>query len=323
MGIDLHDDKGLVFGFRLEPAGQVTAIGLSGVNQSQPPEQALWLHFNLVDRRAVEWLRESVWLSPQARAALLSAEQHVRLESFGEGLVGVLSDLLAEDPDEFGVFHLYADQRCLITGRRHGVASLGALRRDLTSGTQVDGTPALLNALLRRLIGTLKGLAAAHEEAIDDAEDRVLGGQDGDPSLGQRRRAMARLRRQMVANRNALTDLGEHLPPWWDKPAAEQLDHLTSVLGSAIQDLELTQERARLLSEELDSRLTERTNRNLYFVSVAAALLLPITFISGIFGMNVGGLPWLEDTKGFIWVMGCMLIAVLIAFILIHRRRML
>jgi zinc transporter len=98
---------------------------------------------------------------------------------------------------------------------------------------------------------------------------------------------------------------------------------LGRALSSVTQDLELVQERARLLNEEIDRRLNERTNRNLYFVSVAATLFLPITLLSSIFGMNVGGLPWLEDPNGFTWVMGCMLAAVIVAFVLIYWRRML
>lgn len=323
MGIDLHDDRGLLFGFRLEPSGRATPLGLELVDRSRPPERPLWLHFNFVDRRALEWVRDCAWLGQEARASLLSSEHHVRLEALGGGLVGALSDILADDPDEFGVFHLYADQLCLVTGRRRGVAAAGLLRRDLAAGLQVEGIPALLNALLQRLVGLHKRQVVAHEGEIDEAEDAVLGGQDGEAGFGRRRRAMARLRRQMVADRHALTALVEQLPPWWDAPAAKVLAQLEGVLTSAIQDLELTQERARLLGEEMDSRLAERTSRNLYVVSVAAALFLPITLISGIFGMNVGGLPWLGDPAGFAWVIGCMLVSVLLAFAFIHWRRML
>ena len=323
MGFDLHDDRGLIFGLRLEPSGPATSIRLDQVDSSQPPEHPLWLHFNFVDRRAIEWIRECVWLSQEGRASLLTSEHHVRLESLGGSLIGALSDTLADDPDAFGVFHLYADPCCLMTGRRHATLSAGLLRRELVAGLQADGIPALLNGLLQRLIGIHKSQVTVHENEIDESEDRVLGGKDCDSGFGQRRRAMALLRRQMAANRHALAGLVEHLPPWWSAWDIKGFAHLTAALASAIQDLELSQERARLLNEEMDSRLTKRTNHNLYFVSVAATIFLPITLISGIFGMNVGGLPWLEDTNGFTWVMGCMLVAVLVAFALIHWRRML
>jgi len=62
-------------------------------------------------------------------------------------------------------------------------------------------------------------------------------------------------------------------------------------------------ERTRLLQEEIASRLGEATNRNLFVLSVLTATFLPVTLITGIFGMNVGGLPGLHGDHAFWWVM--------------------
>jgi zinc transporter len=62
-------------------------------------------------------------------------------------------------------------------------------------------------------------------------------------------------------------------------------------------------ERAKLLQEELASRLAESTGRNLYVLSILTAVLLPMTLVTGIFGMNVGGLPGLHGPGAFWWVM--------------------
>mgnify|MGYP000087721583 CR=1 FL=1 len=70
-------------------------------------------------------------------------------------------------------------------------------------------------------------------------------------------------------------------------------------LDTVAQDLELVQERARLLQEEIAGQLSEATNRNLYMLSIVTTVMLPITLITGVFGMNVGGLPWLQDNLGF------------------------
>jgi zinc transporter len=68
-------------------------------------------------------------------------------------------------------------------------------------------------------------------------------------------------------------------------------------------------------------RLGEATNRNLFFLSIMTATLLPVTLITGIFGMNVGGLPWLNDPGGFAWVTGIMISAVIAVLLLLRRRR--
>ena len=76
-----------------------------------------------------------------------------------------------------------------------------------------------------------------------------------------------------------------------------------------------------MLHEEIAGRTAEATNRNLYFVSLLTAIFLPITLITGIFGMNVGGLPWVDEHTGFLWVFGIMLLTALTSLILLHWRR--
>jgi zinc transporter len=323
MGTELHDNRGLICGLRLQAQERAVDVELSAVDARDPPQCPIWLHFNFNDTRARDWISDCAWLSAESRDSLLSSDHSVRLEALGNGIAGVLADVFADDPDSFGVFHLYVDQSCLITGRHHPATAVGLLRQDLDRGIPIDRTGALLTRLLGHLATSFGKIVAAHGDVIDDAEDRVLAGGYRETNLGQHRRAMARLRRQVIADRHALADLSGHPPSWWDKRATKELRQVAGALTSIAQDLELAQERARLLSEEIDSRLAERTNRNLYFVSVAAAVFLPITLISGIFGMNVGGLPWLEDPNGFKWTMGCMLAAVAIALALVHWRRML
>jgi hypothetical protein len=78
-----------------------------------------------------------------------------------------------------------------------------------------------------------------------------------------------------------------------------------------------------LVQEEIAGRLTEATNRNLFLLSIVTTTLLPITLITGIFGMNVGGLPWVKDPGGFWWVMGVIGVGVVVTLALLRRRRVL
>jgi zinc transporter len=62
------------------------------------------------------------------------------------------------------------------------------------------------------------------------------------------------------------------------------------------------QERAKLLQEELSARVAEDTGRKLNALTALTAAFLPMTLITGIWGMNVAGLPGTEDTGAFSWV---------------------
>jgi len=49
---------------------------------------------------------------------------------------------------------------------------------------------------------------------------------------------------------------------------------------------------------------------------------LPITLISGIFGMNIGGLPWTEDPLGYGKVMLAMLAILAVTIAVLRRQRL-
>ena len=100
-----------------------------------------------------------------------------------------------------------------------------------------------------------------------------------------------RLRREFAPER---ADLGRVL----HRSAHPIADADRSVLESSIENLafaieEIAEiyERAKLLQEELASRLAENTGRNLYVLSLLTAVLLPMTLVTGVFGMNVAHLP--------------------------------
>jgi len=46
----------------------------------------------------------------------------------------------------------------------------------------------------------------------------------------------------------------------------------------------------------------------MYVLSVVAAIFLPLTFVTGLLGMNVGGLPGLESPVGFAWSIVIMIV---------------
>jgi zinc transporter len=67
----------------------------------------------------------------------------------------------------------------------------------------------------------------------------------------------------------------------------------------------------------------EATNRNLFLLSIMTTSLLPITVITGAFGMNVGGIPWGNHGSGFWWVIGVLLISVVVTLLVLRWRRIL
>ena len=75
-------------------------------------------------------------------------------------------------------------------------------------------------------------------------------------------------------------------------------------------------ERVKLLQEELIAQVNEQTSRTLFVLTVVTVLALPINLIAGLFGMNVGGIPFSQFRHGFLLVVVVVaIITALLAYI--------
>ena len=61
-----------------------------------------------------------------------------------------------------------------------------------------------------------------------------------------------------------------------------------------------------VLQDELRARAVARSDRTNYLLTIIAAIFLPLGFVTGLLGINVGGIPGADAPHGF-WL-ACLLI---------------
>jgi zinc transporter len=76
-----------------------------------------------------------------------------------------------------------------------------------------------------------------------------------------------------------------------------------------LEDIDLARERLVVMQEEFLAQQAQQQNARMYVLSVVAAVFLPLTFVTGLLGMNVGGLPGLESPNGFVVSVVVMLVS--------------
>ena len=87
---------------------------------------------------------------------------------------------------------------------------------------------------------------------------------------------------------------------------AEEFDSFNRQIhryAALVEDAQDYAEHCQFLLEELRAQVEEQTNRNVYILTMFSAVFLPATLIAGIWGMNVGGIPFSSSPNGF-WVVG-------------------
>lgn len=300
---------GLVWGHAFDAEGNARPVDEQAAAAMKLPEEGfLWLHIDLVDVRARQWLAGLSVVPEPLRRLMLDAEDHQRVLAVGAFVGIVLTDNILEfdhRSDDLGQLRCIVGERLLISGRRNKLCAVAEAHEHVSHGHVCPAVGDLLATIVGRVLGHLEDAGDRLADAVDRVEDRVLA-----DHLNEEMRALGPLRRELSACHRRLTGLralfqrlshegGRGLP----LALAALCGPLIERIDAAVHDVAAAQERARLLQDEISARLAVAANRNLYVLSLITTFFLPPAFVAGIFGMNTADLPFLETPGGTWWAL--------------------
>jgi len=290
------------------------------------PEQGdfRWLHLSLADKLTRRWIEEASDLPEDMRRLLLGPEQHQRAQ-ISDGWLGyVLHDVERDferfDTERTGILRLVLGDRIIITARHRPVRSADLTRHHIErDGALVRNGAEALDMAISSIIENIGAVARAQGEIVEQVEDDLL---DEKRSFDHRR--LIHIRRRMVQFHRLLSGMQaafRHMEADADVPAAlvPTIEKLSQRLGAIDGEMLSFQSQLRLLREEADLQANQRTNRNLYILSVLSALFLPPTLVTGFFGMNTGGLPFVQSPEGTIVASGLAIAAAGLVYWLLRK----
>jgi zinc transporter len=186
--------------------------------------------------------------------------------------------------------------------------SLARLRASVKAGETFRSPSALLAHLLRDQADVLVQIVREATKEVDVIEDTLMTSAAAlnRAKLGSLRRVLVRLRRLIAPEPAALFRLLNRPPSWLSAHDLEDLRQSAEELAVAVSDAAALVERIRLIQEEMLALVNEHTNRTLFVLTVVTVLSLPLTIVPGLFGMNVGGIPFAQHAAGF-WIVGALL----------------
>jgi Mg2+ and Co2+ transporter CorA len=289
---------GLIWGFDLRQ-GQAAQID---VDDPRPGETLRWLHFGLSNHGTRQWIERQDDLPETVCELLLSPETHQRA-LIDQGVIGCVFHDFERDFDisstnRLGPLRIALTGTRVVTVRLHPMRAADALRRALTNGAGVDGPADALELLVGVIAENAAQVAFALSTQVQAAEDALLEGREPPTprdTIAIRRR-LAQLHRMVDGMRRVIQRLEQdaELP----EAVAPTVEQLAQRLQAIDEDIMAAQAQIRLLRDEIEALEAQRTNQNLYILSIVTALLLPATLVTGLFGMNTGGLPFADGPYG-------------------------
>lgn len=261
-----------------------------------------WLHLNLASHGTREWIEQSSDLPKAVRQLMLSPDTHQRavIEKHAVGLVlhDYERDFDRADTARVGAMRVAILSKLIVTARLHPLRCADIMRGKLLDGENVQSAAAALEILVGSIIEDISEITHKLGREIQDTEDALFENSETPEGrdLMSIRRRLVQVHRMLVGMTATFARLedDEDLPPHLEGA----IEGLVQRIGGLDSDVAASQSALRLLRDELDLQATNRTNQNLYLLSVMTALMLPATLVTGIFGMNTGGMPWQHSGGG-------------------------
>jgi zinc transporter len=312
------DQSGLICGYvfdKNQPGKLVhtqQVLAWLQANKVAKDSSFIWLHFNLSNVAAEKWLKENATLPDEFYETLHEGSRSTRIEHADQSLIAVVNDVLHDfsfEASDMATLWVNVTQNVMISARRKPLQSADRLRNAVNRGAIFNSPIELLTHLLRDQADVLIGIVRNVITKVDDIEDHLLANRLNHKraNLGNLRRVLVRLQRLLAPEPAALFRLLQKPPVWVVESDVQDLRQSTEEFAVVLSDMASLQERIKLLQEEIAASVNEQNNRSLFVLTIVTVLALPINIIAGLFGMNVGGIPWNQNDNGF-WFVICVIV---------------
>jgi zinc transporter len=319
------NNDGLIAAYILDGNGGGQRVGWKEIQQWTPTAGLLWVHLNFEAPNAQRWIKEESQLGDVVGDALLAEESRPRITTFDDGLLVALRGVNLNpgaDPEDMVSLRMWAEKNRIITTRRRKLMSVADLCSAIEKGKGPRTSGEFLEDVADRLMVRMGGVINELEDKAAELEEAVLTEESHElrPKLASIRRDAINLRRYMAPQREAIARLQSEKISWLAEEDRVRLRETYDRLTRYIEDLDAARERAAVTQEELISRLSEQMDNRMYVLSIVAAIFLPLGFLTGLLGINVGGIPGTEYKAAF-FVFCLLLVALVVIEVIIFKKK--
>lgn len=254
-----------------------------------------WLHLNYANPESSQWLTETPLLPNLVRDALAGESLRPRVTRMGDGTLITLRCINGstdERPDQLVAMRLYIDERLIVSTRQRKVLALDDIIHDLNEGSG----PADVGGWL---VDACDALTDHASEFIEELHDKIIDLEDNlleeivPPRgvLALLRKLLIVMRRYMSPQRDVFSRLASERFSWMTDDHRRRMQDIADRLGRGLDEIDACIARTAVMADEISQTMQESLSRRSYTMSLMAMVFLPSTFLTGLFGVNLGGIP--------------------------------
>ena len=316
----------VVHNLELDGEGGAMSLPSSDLPKTLPIQGCRWVHIDCREEEGRNWLSSLDGIPETVVEALFAEETRPRTIRMGKGLLLTLRGVNLNpesNPSDMVSLRLWVTPSFIISSRRRRLLSVQDVVKDLVNNEGPTSTADIVATLTETLTGRMAKVITSLEDELVDLEESIgegieVGQRD---SLVQRRLETIRLRRFLVPQKEAINKLSQESSSWMTVDQSAQVQEAANDITRYVEGLESLRERCLLMQEEFANLQAEKMNARMYVLSILSGIFMPLGFLTGLFGINIGGMPGTDSGAAF-WLF-CTALVVLGGgqFILMRRSR--
>lgn len=282
-------------GVREEPIGAFAEVA--------PSADFLWLHLDGTSDDVAAILARITAMPDPAITAFRAQETRPRCAQFSDGALVNLRGLGAQpddDGDSLVSIRIWVQRGLAVTLSYRSLGVFDRLVEHMLAGQMADPGD-LVAATAMEITDALDPHVAELGDGLDEVECRVLeAGKGGSRhKVAELRSDAINYRRFLAPQRQAMERLMTAQVGWLEPDDRLHLQEAADRCARMVEELEAMRERAALVHEALTDLRAEHMNRQALILAIVALVFLPLTFVTGLLGMNVAGIPFSQESWAF------------------------
>ena len=285
--------------------------------------ELVWVHLSTNEEKAQSWLRDEAKLSDYVVEALTATETRPRCDGFDDGALVNLRGRSSEEmtsTDPLASVRIWAVEGRVFSVTRKRLCAVENVEDLVEQGTIRDPGD-LIAAFATAITTNLDPQVADLGDELDDCEEALDASR-----VFELRRTVAKVRvaaigykRFLQPQRAALEKLATLPCDWLQDDDRLHLNAAADRAARMAEELESIRERASLVHDALTDLRAEQLDTRGLIISIVAMVFLPLTFVTGLYGMNVP-LPYQQAPWMFDAIMGaCAAIAAGVVIYFVQR----
>lgn len=317
-------ENALIYSYQLNGDGAGKPVSPKAIAELLKSDTLAWAHLWVGHPDTEAFLKKNLrGLDPAILHALLADETRPRASEIGDGYLIILRGANTEEGsavEDLVSIRLWIDEKRIISLQRKKVQAVADIARLIDAGRGPENPGRFLAELVEGLTRRLEPVITQLDEAVDDIEEHFVEHEDQDlrGDLVEMRKRTIGLRRYLGPQRDAMSMLQLGQVGWLHDGDRRSLHENHDRLQRMVEDLDALRERSQIIKDELSNALAEKLNRNMYLLSVIGAIFLPLGFLTGLMGINIGGMPGVGSASAF-WIFAAMLAVFVAAELVLFR----